>query len=101
MTDPHTPEDITAEEVRRLRWQCRRGMLELDHLLMPFLERGYAALDAAGRADFTTLLAQQDQDLSDWFMSRRVADDPRLHRLIQHILEVVAAAPIRGPGRSG
>ena len=93
MTDLNaTPEAITAAEVRRLRWQCRRGMLELDHLLMPFLEHGYSALDAAGRADFNRLLGQQDQDLSDWFMSRRVPEDPRMHRLIRHIVEVVAAA---------
>lgn len=30
----------------RLRWACRRGMLELDVLLMPFVEEGYDALSA-------------------------------------------------------
>ncbi len=85
------PDGTTDEEIRRLRWQCRRGMLELDHLLMPFLDQGYRGLDPQGRADFVTLLAQQDQDLSDWFMSRRVHEDPRLHELIRHIVAVVAA----------
>jgi len=86
--DPH---GTTDEEIRRLRWQCRRGMLELDHLLMPFLDQGYRDLDPRRRAEFVSLLAQQDQDLSDWFMSRRVHEDPRLHDLIRHIVAVVAA----------
>jgi antitoxin CptB len=30
----------SEEEIRRLRWQCRRGMLELDHLLLRFLDLG-------------------------------------------------------------
>ena len=91
MTDPQpTPWAISAEEMHRLRWQCRRGMLELDHLFMPFLERGYAALDADGRADFTRLLAQQDQDLSNWFMSRRDPEDPRLAAMVRRILDIVA-----------
>ena len=96
MTDPTRvpdPDGVTDEEIRRLRWQCRRGMLELDHLLLPFLDRdqGYRALDPARRAEFVALLGQQDQDLSNWFMARRVPEDPRVHDLVQHILAVVAA----------
>ena len=82
---------IADEEARRLRWQCRRGMLELDQILMPFLDHGYRQLDQARRADFTHLLSQQDQDLSNWFMSRAIPDDPRLHDLVRHILAVVSA----------
>lgn len=82
---------LADEEARRLRWQCRRGMLELDQILMPFLDYGYRQLDQARRADFTHLLSQQDQDLSNWFMSRAIPDDPRLHDLVRHILAVVSA----------
>ena len=93
MTDQTPDQDRgTDEEIRRLRWQCRRGMLELDHLLLPFLDKGgYRALDATRRAEFVALLGQQDQDLSNWFMSRRVPEDPKVHDLIRHILAVVAA----------
>lgn len=92
MTDQIPDPDATVdEEMRRLRWQCRRGMLELDQILMPFLDHGYRQLDQARRADFTHLLSQQDQDLSNWFMSRAIPDDPRLHDLVRHILSVVSA----------
>ena len=82
----------TDEQIRRLRWQCRRGMLELDDLLLGFLDRGYRDLDAAGRADFLALLGEQDQDLSDWFMSRRVPRDPKTAALVARVLAVAKAA---------
>jgi antitoxin CptB len=89
MTDLTTDTDGDSdEEIRRLRWQCRRGMLELDHLLMRFLDLGYQGLDAVRRAEFLALLGQQDQDLSDWFMSRRVPEDPRVRDLVHHIVSV-------------
>ena len=32
------------EKIKRLRWQCRRGMLELDLLLGAFLDQYYLNL---------------------------------------------------------
>jgi antitoxin CptB len=83
------PDPVTDEELRRLRWQCRRGMLELDHLLSGFLDRGYRDLDASGRTEFLALLDNQDQELSDWFMSRSIPDDPVVRDLVRHIVAVV------------
>ena len=64
-------------------------MLELDHLLQGFLDLGYPNLDAANRIEFVALLDNQDQDLSDWFMSRRIPEDPGVRDLVRHILSVV------------
>jgi succinate dehydrogenase flavin-adding protein (antitoxin of CptAB toxin-antitoxin module) len=52
--------------LNRLRWKCRRGMLELDLVLQHFLERDYAALDAPGKAAFEALLESGDEEL--WAM---------------------------------
>ena len=81
-----------AAELRRLRWHCRRGMLELDHLLLGFLERGYTALMAEDRTLFKRLLLCQDQDLSDWLMSRRAPSDRELRRMVQHVVAVAGAS---------
>jgi len=35
------PSDLELDETR-LRWQCRRGMLELDLMLETFVEKCYA-----------------------------------------------------------
>ena len=74
-----------ATDPARLRWQCRRGMLELDLLLNRFLEVGFAALDDAGRADFVRLLDYQDQILHDWLMGQAVPADAAMRRLVGQI----------------
>ena len=82
-----------ARELQRLRWQCRRGMLELDHLLARFLDLGYADLTEIERQDFLALLGEPDPHLSDWFMERSEAPDPRLRALVARILAVVSESP--------
>lgn len=73
----------------RLRWACRRGMLELDLLLAPFVEHGYDALDNEQKVDFERLLAADDPDLFAWFMGHATAPDAKLQALIAVILDRV------------
>lgn len=93
MTDASRQASDTELEIRRLRWQCRRGMLELDHLLDRFLDLGFRDLSSVQRLDFVRLLAEQDQRLSDWFMSRAEPPDVALRDLVQHIVAVVRERP--------
>ncbi|HXF65443.1 MAG TPA: succinate dehydrogenase assembly factor 2 [Burkholderiales bacterium] len=58
-------------ELDRVRWRCRRGLLELDLILARFLERRYDCLDAEQRALFGELLEQPDNDLLDLALGRR------------------------------
>jgi antitoxin CptB len=51
------------DELARLRWRCRRGMLELDLLLGGFLDSGYAALDEDGRRASAELIELPDGEL--------------------------------------
>ena len=52
-------------ELDRVRWQCRRGMLELDLILARFLETYYSGLTAGQRTAFKSLLEWSDNDLWD------------------------------------
>ena len=54
----------------RIRWRCRRGLLELDLVLTAFLERGYGRLDAGQRQLFNELLDEPDNDLLDLALGR-------------------------------
>lgn len=72
-------------EFNRLRWQCRRGMLELDLLLDRFMDVGFPRLDTAERALFTRFLEYPDPVLHDWLMGHAVPADPRLGALVQSI----------------
>ena len=84
--------EIAERELNRLRWQCRRGMLELDELLLGFLEAGYADLEPAQRDTFRRLLSVQDQVLHGWFFRDATPDDAALLALVRHILTVVGGA---------
>ena len=87
--DANAVDPAIAAEITRLKWQCRRGMLELDLLLNRFLEVGFAALDAAGRTDFVRLLGYQDQIIHDWLMGRAVPADAALRRLVVQIQDAM------------
>jgi antitoxin CptB len=65
-------------------------MREMDILLARFLERGYDALDADGRADFDRLLNLSDQDLLLWLSGAGLPDEAALAQLVRRMRSVVA-----------
>ena len=75
---------------RRLAWQCRRGMRELDELLLGFLAQGYAGLDAGGRAAFDTLLAYPDAVLLELLMGRMTPADKDAAGIVRAIRDTAA-----------
>lgn len=62
---------VRDETLRRLHWQCRRGLLELDLLFVRFLERHYAELSVAEQGAFQRLLEQPDQTLLAWLQGQQ------------------------------
>lgn len=78
---------IEQEEINRMQWASRRGMLELDLVLAPFVSARYAHLSASGRALFQQLMLCEDQDLFAWFLQRQRPDDQELADLVEQILE--------------
>jgi succinate dehydrogenase flavin-adding protein (antitoxin of CptAB toxin-antitoxin module) len=49
----------------RLKWKCRRGLLELDLVLERFVERNAGAMDEGELARLGELLELPDNDLWD------------------------------------
>ncbi len=82
-SEQSTPE--LAAELRRLRWRCRRGMRELDQLMLRYLDQRWLAADVSERADFERLLETEDDRLWRWFMGREAVDDPALLKIIERI----------------
>ena len=79
----------TEEDIRRLQWQSRRGMLELDVLFVPFVEEAFRDLAPEDQDRFVKLLACEDQDLFVWLMEREIPTDPDIHRMVRLILDRV------------
>ncbi len=80
---------VDATELNRLFWHSRRGMLELDVLLVPFVREAYSSLDAEDQERYRKLLECEDQDMFGWFMQRSESDDPELQRMVRMILDRV------------
>lgn len=87
MQDPKAPADNSG--FNRLWWHSRRGMLELDVLLIPFLEEAYRDLNAEDQARYSKLLTCEDVDMFEWFMQRSRPDDADLQRIVDIILSRV------------
>jgi antitoxin CptB len=69
----------------KLVWQCRRGMLELDVILIPFLEQHFDSLNDEQKGIFTQLLEQADPDLYTWIMGFGTSDNNNFDNMIQLI----------------
>ena len=69
----------------QLRWQCRRGLLELDIMLINFLEAHYLHLNGKMRADFVKLLKFTDVELNEWLVYGYPCPDPALQEIINDI----------------
>lgn len=80
---------VEQTELNRLFWHSRRGMLELDVLLVPFTQEVYQSLSEADRELYRRLLTCEDQDMFGWFMERNESEDPELQRMVRIILDRV------------
>ncbi|WP_163559139.1 succinate dehydrogenase assembly factor 2 [Halomonas sp. NO4] len=83
MNDATTPEALAQR--KRLHWHSRRGMWELDLLLIPFLEHCYDSLDVDDQAAYRELITEEDQDLFAWLMRRDVPSNPAHRRIVEMI----------------
>jgi antitoxin CptB len=69
-------------ERNRLFWGSRRGMLELDLILLPFLENIYPDLPQDDKESYWKLLESEDQDMYAWFINRENPQEPHLQRIV-------------------
>ena len=53
----------------RIEWDCRRGMLELDKIIMPFYKAHFDQLTDDKKDIFIRLLAATDLQLFSWFFN--------------------------------
>ena len=74
-------------EVKRLIWHSRRGMLELDVLLKPFVEEAYRNLNTEDQQRYKALLDCEDADLFTWFMERIEPEDQDMAHIVRVVLE--------------
>lgn len=87
--DGATVGDADAD-LRRLRWRCRRGMRELDQLMLRYLDRAWAADSEAQRGVFLRLLDCEDDKLWHWFLGHEDPPDGEIASLVARIRNLPA-----------
>lgn len=75
-----------------LRWQCRRGMRELDELLLTYLENRWPAASEREKQAFRALLALGDDVLIGYLLHGEPVEDEALADVVRRV---------RDPARSG
>jgi antitoxin CptB len=66
---------LDTEALNRLKWRCRRGLLENDLFIERFFRRYEATLDANQAAGLQALMELPDHDLLDLLLARREPAD--------------------------
>ena len=72
-------------DIKRLSWASRRGMLELDLMFLPFLDKVYPQLTIEDQMRYWKLLECEDQDLWNWLIDRKNSGNPELQKIVDII----------------
>ena len=68
-------EPLGERELSKLRWRCRRGLLENDLLIEKFFDRHQATLTTSQAKGLGDLMDLSDNDLLDLLLSRKEPAD--------------------------
>jgi antitoxin CptB len=74
---PAPMSDGAREWLRKLEWRCRRGMKELDFLLLRYLRGRFGLAASDQREAFVEFLELPDPDLARYLIAGDVPEDPR------------------------
>jgi antitoxin CptB len=83
MEQTHLP--MTSTELNRLRWRCRRGLLENDLILARYLEARGSMISAEEVVALDRLLDLPDDELWDLIAGRSEAGDPELRPVVAQL----------------
>lgn len=69
----------------KLEWECRRGMRELDKMIMPFYKNHFDNLTEKQQQAFVEMLSYTDPELFRWVMLQ----DPAPTQEISDLIEII------------
>ena len=76
---------MPATDHKEIYWRSRRGMLELELKLVPFVRDEFAQLSPQEQQTYVALLEQEDWQIFDWLQGREVSEDPHMQALVEKI----------------
>ncbi|MEL6200274.1 MAG: succinate dehydrogenase assembly factor 2 [Pseudomonadota bacterium] len=95
MTEPSTAGVDASAHLRALAWRCRRGMRELDQLLVGFLQDHYPGADAGLRHQFERLLELQDPVIFGYLVRGEQPEDDGIRDIVRAVLGAAETVTVR------
>ena len=71
---------------KKILWQCRRGLWELDASLVPFVEQSFNELNEEEINKFRKFLSYEDIEMFDILVNKKGYEDQELESIIERIL---------------
>ncbi|MBI5279324.1 MAG: succinate dehydrogenase assembly factor 2 [Burkholderiales bacterium] len=87
---------LDQRSLSKLKWRCRRGLLENDLLIERFFERHEATLTVRHARGMTELMELGDNDLLDLLLGRKDAADVPLGEETKEVLGMLRVRPTVG-----
>ena len=84
---------VDAREMSRLKWRCRRGLLENDLLIERFFARHGASLTQAQARNLHILMDLADNDLLDLLLSRTQPADALAEPAMLDLIAMLKPGP--------
>ncbi|MEO8156077.1 MAG: succinate dehydrogenase assembly factor 2 [Rhizobacter sp.] len=84
---------IDARALSKLKWRCRRGLLENDLFVERFFARHEAALTQAQAQGLQVLMDLSDNDLLDLLLARKEPEGDLVRDDVTEVLGLMRAAP--------
>jgi antitoxin CptB len=82
-----------ADTLRRLRWRCRRGLLENDIFIDRFFETQGEHLTQSLVQGLLTLMELADNDLLDLLLARKEPEGDWCTPDVVHVLKLMRVSP--------
>lgn len=80
---------LSLEETARLKYRCRRGLLELDTLLAKFIESSvFSELSPSQIRTLSQFLEESDPQLLSWLLGQELCENKNYSELITLIQRV-------------
>jgi len=80
--------DFDPAFMNKLRWRCRRGMQELDLLLIDFIDNNFEAADPSIQQAFLDILGMQDPEIFHLLTGRSTSDDENVQSVINTLVAI-------------
>jgi antitoxin CptB len=86
---------LDARAVSKLKWRCRRGLLENDLFIERFFAAHGASLSAQQARGLEALMELTDNDLLDLLLARKQAEGELATAEVRNVLSLMRMPPFR------